>query len=70
MSPLIFYHPFASLIRDTETQSFDFSFSPPCLRVSSAAGGEIFIFFYIVEQWRGLAVATCVWFSPFANVSV
>ena len=58
MSSLIFfYHSFPSVIGDTETQSFDFSFSPPCLRVSSEAGGEIFIFFYIVEVWRG-ALAT------------
>ena len=51
MSSLIFLPlilPLSGVIGDTETQSFDFSFSPPCLRVSSEAGGEIFIFLYIM----------------------
>ncbi len=36
-----FYHPFSGscrIIGDTETQSFNFSYSPPCLCVSSASG--------------------------------
>jgi hypothetical protein len=38
-------HSFPSVTGGTETQSLVF-----LLRASSAAGGEIFIFFYIVEH--------------------